>query len=324
MRTKENKKGISLIVLIITIIVVIILAAVVILTLSKNNPIESAKEARFKEDIRTFQDELAMTVSKQYANAGGHRDGKISTRDYEEIKEYIPSFSEKYKNKFVIQDDQLMYVKTITETQKKWCKDLNVKLLYTELEYLESTGIQAVNTNIYIKNTDIIEVIMQDEKHDKTWENWFGTIDNQFGLVRYTNKNIQSFEISGKEISINTTDIFTSKTKIIFDLPNKKITFNDNKEFRFTQNPLVQTTYSVYIFSKLRNITASSSGGEIYDVPGSFKLYSFSVKDSTTNKYRYNLIPVLDYNNIPCLYDTVNRNFLYNETDTNLLYKLKE
>ena len=168
------------------------------------------------------------------------------------------------------------------------------------------------------------KVIMQDEKHDKTWENWFGTIDNQFGLVRYTNKNIQSFEISGKEISINTTDIFTSKTKIIFDLPNKKITFNDNKEFRFTQNPLVQTTYSVYIFSKLRNITASSSGGEIYDIPGSFKLYSFSVKDNNTGEYRYNLIPVLDYNNIPCIYDTVNCNFLYNETDTNLLYKLKE
>ena len=45
MRTKENKKGISLIVLIVTIIVVIILAAIVILILSKNNPIESAKEA---------------------------------------------------------------------------------------------------------------------------------------------------------------------------------------------------------------------------------------------------------------------------------------
>ena len=47
METKENR-GISLIVLIVTIIVVIILAAVVILTLSKKNPIESAKEARFK------------------------------------------------------------------------------------------------------------------------------------------------------------------------------------------------------------------------------------------------------------------------------------
>ena len=41
MKTKDIRRGISLIVIIITIIVVIILAAVVILTLSKNNPIES-------------------------------------------------------------------------------------------------------------------------------------------------------------------------------------------------------------------------------------------------------------------------------------------
>ena len=59
------KKGISLIVLIVTIIVVIILAAVVILTITKNNPLESAKEATFKEDVRNFQDELARTVVKE-------------------------------------------------------------------------------------------------------------------------------------------------------------------------------------------------------------------------------------------------------------------
>ena len=59
------KKGISLIVLIITIIVVIILAAVVILTLSKNNPIESAKEAAFKEDTRAYQDELNMYMKME-------------------------------------------------------------------------------------------------------------------------------------------------------------------------------------------------------------------------------------------------------------------
>ena len=47
----KKKKGISLIVLIITIIVVIILVVTVILTITKNNPIESAKEAVFKEDV---------------------------------------------------------------------------------------------------------------------------------------------------------------------------------------------------------------------------------------------------------------------------------
>ena len=47
----KKQNGISLIVLIVTIIVIIILAAVVILTLSKNNPIDSSKEATFKEKL---------------------------------------------------------------------------------------------------------------------------------------------------------------------------------------------------------------------------------------------------------------------------------
>ena len=51
--------------LIVTIIVVIILAAVLILTITKNNPVESAKEATFKENVRNFQDELALTVTKE-------------------------------------------------------------------------------------------------------------------------------------------------------------------------------------------------------------------------------------------------------------------
>ena len=165
MKTKDIKKGISLIVLIITIIVVIILAAVVILTLSKNNPIESAKEARFKEDVRTFQDELAMTVSKQYTAAGGHRNTKISTSDFDEIKEYIPSFSEKYRDKFIIQDDELKYTNKLDDNEKEYAQSINVreknKLLpdeFQQVEYIESTGTQYIDTKLSANEYDNIKV----------------------------------------------------------------------------------------------------------------------------------------------------------------------
>ena len=120
------KKGISLIVLIVTIIVIIILAAVVILTITKNNPVESAKKATFKEDIKTFQDDLALTVAKQYTDNKGQRDEKISTSDYEKIREYIPSFTEKYKGKFIIQDGQLIGIDSLSEKEKIWLSDVNV------------------------------------------------------------------------------------------------------------------------------------------------------------------------------------------------------
>ena len=123
-----KKRGISLIVLIVTIIVIIILAAVVILTLSKNNPIESAKEARFKEDVRTFQDELAMYIAKEYTSSGGQRDRKISESDYNKIKDYIPSFSKKYEGKFIIKNDELMYQEeNLKGKEKEWIASIDIQ-----------------------------------------------------------------------------------------------------------------------------------------------------------------------------------------------------
>ena len=61
-----KKRGISLIVLIITIVVIIILAAVVILSLTRNNPVEKAQEATFKEDLKNIQNELAMYMGSHY------------------------------------------------------------------------------------------------------------------------------------------------------------------------------------------------------------------------------------------------------------------
>lgn len=59
-----KNKGISLIVLIITIIVVIILAVTVILTLSKNNPIESAREAKILSSLHNVNDSIELYKSK--------------------------------------------------------------------------------------------------------------------------------------------------------------------------------------------------------------------------------------------------------------------
>ena len=121
-----HKRGISLIVLIVTIIVIIILAAAVILTISKNNPVSSAKEATFKEDVISFHDELAMTVAKEYTDKQGQRDEKISTSDYDKIKQYIPSFTEKYKGKFVIEEDKLVGTDKLTKNEKTWSESLNI------------------------------------------------------------------------------------------------------------------------------------------------------------------------------------------------------
>ena len=122
-----QKRGISLIVLIVTIIVIIILAAAVILTVGKNNPVESAREATFKEDVQTFQDDLALSISKDYTKKAGQRDTKFNATTFEEIQNYIPSFNKKYDGKFVIKEDELIYVEDkVSENEKNWLSDMTV------------------------------------------------------------------------------------------------------------------------------------------------------------------------------------------------------
>ena len=122
-----QKKGISLIVLIVTIIVIIILAAAVILTVGKNNPVESAREAAFKEDVRSFQDDLALSISKDYTAKAGQRDNKFSGTTLSEMQKYIPSFTKKYEGKFAIVNDELKYVGD-EEKEITWSKDLGVEI----------------------------------------------------------------------------------------------------------------------------------------------------------------------------------------------------
>lgn len=125
--TKLTRSGISLMVLIITIIVLVILAATVILTISQNNPVSLAKEATFKEDMRTFQNQLNMAISEEYAQNPEKRKETITTSDFAKIQEYIPSVTEKYKGKIEIQRDEIVYVEeNLTESEIKWLTDIEI------------------------------------------------------------------------------------------------------------------------------------------------------------------------------------------------------
>ena len=168
-----NKKGISLIVLIITIIVIIILAAVVILTLSKNNPIESAKEAAFKEDIRVYQDELNMYITKEYQSLAGQRDNKITATGYEKdstseeynnsVYKYLSSFKKKYENKIAIENDEIVYIGR-DKKEREWTNNivkmnaiLTVKYVYENGEEAAPTYEETITDGAYEVDSPIID-----------------------------------------------------------------------------------------------------------------------------------------------------------------------
>lgn len=122
-----QKRGISLIVLIVTIIVIIILAVGIVLAIKKNNPIDSANEAVFKENIRSFQNELAMSISNEYVKDKGKRKEKINAYSLVDMQKYISSFTKEYERKIVISNDELVYDKdNIENYEKKWLTSLNI------------------------------------------------------------------------------------------------------------------------------------------------------------------------------------------------------
>ncbi len=118
------KKGISLIVLVITIIVIMILAGAVILNLSKNNPIESSKKAKFQSDIDTFKSDLSLYELNQMSKTDGSYDPKLLNSDKSgtsengeptnteiKIADIISSMKNtKYDDKLKVEAGQLVYI----------------------------------------------------------------------------------------------------------------------------------------------------------------------------------------------------------------------
>ncbi len=148
----KEKKGISLITLVITIIVIIILAAAVILTLNNNNPIENAKEATFKSDVKTLQSELTMYIAKQTADTlGGFKaeELNLSETTTPKIEEILTSIkSSGLKGKVEVQNGKLVYTGTI-EKEEKWFNEIMGESIVTPPEETVTPGVPVADDTPY-------------------------------------------------------------------------------------------------------------------------------------------------------------------------------
>ena len=167
-----HKRGISLIVLIVTIIVIIILAAAVILTITKNNPVSSAKEATFKEDMANIQDELSMYISKKYTDDPLSFEKSSVNLSGDSMVTELPS-TKKYKDKVSVIKGKLVWAgETENNTEYKWFSEVtgNTSNSETVKEEWKNT-IASVNDGVpipkgftYKEGTKDTGLVIQDEK----------------------------------------------------------------------------------------------------------------------------------------------------------------
>ena len=178
-KTKNNftklthKRGISLIVLIVTIIVIIILAAAVILTITKNNPVSSAKEATFKEDMSNIQDELSMYISKKYTDDPLSFEKSSVNLSGDSMVTELPS-TKKYKDKVLVINGKLVWNgETENNTEYKWFtevtdgatkKSASVRNEWKDKIAEEVDGVPIPKEFTYKEGTKDTGLVIEDEK----------------------------------------------------------------------------------------------------------------------------------------------------------------
>ena len=202
-----QKRGISLIVLIITIIVIIILAAAVILTITKNNPVSSAKEATFKEDMTSIQDELSMYLSKKYTDNPTSFDKLSVNLSGDSMVTELPS-TKKYKEKVSVIKGKLVWNgETENNTEYKWFSEVtdgatkkseSVRSEWKEKIAEEVEGVPVPKGFTYKEGTKDTGLVIQDEK------------GNEFVWVPVTEKSTYAkdfgFKSNFNATSTNTKD----------------------------------------------------------------------------------------------------------------------
>lgn len=124
---KINQKiGISLITLVITIIVIVILAGAVILTLSQNNPLESANQAVFKSNVDGYKSELQLYVMNQYSKDNGTYDSTKLNVTGAEVGNIIKSMKPTDIGKFEIEKGNLVYSKAEQSDEYNWARQIGI------------------------------------------------------------------------------------------------------------------------------------------------------------------------------------------------------
>ena len=159
--------------LIITIIVIIILAAAVILTITKNNPVSSAKEATFKEDVTSIQDELSMYLSKKYADDPLSFEKSSVNLLGDSMVTELPS-TKKYKDKVSVIKGKVVWAgETENNTEYKWFSEVtdgatkkseSVRSEWKNTIAEEVEGVPVPKGFTYKEGTKDTGLVIQDEK----------------------------------------------------------------------------------------------------------------------------------------------------------------
>lgn len=188
---------------------------------------------------------------------------------------------------------------------------------YTELEYIQSSGTQYINANLPNYTMGFkVELKYQFTDNKSNQFLWGAEGNNPYYRNYFKRNSISVLEVGAYMYnSINAyTFVGTDYEAVVKTLKNKEQSLSINGSQIWSSTGYIaqnRTELTPYIFALNGRGTPSE-----YSY---MKLYYIRFYDTDDTLLR-DFIPVLDTNNVPCLYDKVSQTFFYNAGTGTFLY----
>ena len=303
----KNRKGITLIALIVSIIVLLILAGVTVITLTGDNGLLQKATTAKEENEQARELELIKLAVASAKLAG---EGTITKENLE--SELNSNFGD---NKEVFENNTFFYCNGY-----RIYKDGKVEkgnLLpdeYQQVEYIESSGTQYIDTN-FKGNQDTkitCESVISDEFKSGYYQGLFGATD--VNVSTELNRNvIHMHRASASNLIIMAT--YGNKIKIIGfsgDITKKHIYELDKNIYKVDNEIIYSYPMQTFMCTQNINIFRDNNSYTQDKRYCNMKLYSFKIYDNES--LIRNFIPCYrNTDNIIGLYDTVEGKFYTNQ-----------
>lgn len=214
-------------------------------------------------------------------------------------------FGNQISGAFILGDDTAP--KSVAKIIKSACTVSGLPYGYTEVEYLESSGTQYIDTEVIYQNGYNIESYFTCDTSTASSKFLFGVYGNgslrQCAFSTYRNWNTTSALANFYYGLMNQTVVNKAVNKV--ELKNKVWYYNDTAygdawDFDASEN------LTMYLFA---GHTAAGTNPNYYFIG---KIHSFKMYN-TNNTLIRDYIPALDTNGKPCLYDKVTAKPYYNK-----------
>lgn len=182
-------------------------------------------------------------------------------------------------------------------------EDVNIKSSINYVEYIESTGTQYIDTGIVPTNKTKwmydYQFLTSTSIENNASQNGCGIVnDSKRFVITYMNdKFLCSIGVNGSsDVGGN-----TSRHTFILDTPNKKA-YVDNDE--------ISCPYTTFSGTETICFFTRKTDGNVSTYRHNGKLYGSKIYDNDVLVRDFK--PVLDENNVACLYDEVSKTYFYN------------